>query len=182
MLYRKARAQHRPVAAVKMIEREWRCVVQRQHDAGPYIVSSPFHAEVFALKIEVCYLLQRIDGPEPGVELDAVNDLDFVSEPDVLRPQVPVAIENAPVPQTAKQQKLPSPEKLPQHPVAIARWRLREAKAAVKEYAAVLLKIEFPLLEIGQGRPKDRICPPVEIRKLENDGVEAMPVRLISRD
>ena len=87
--------------------------MQRQHDAGPYIVSGAFHAEVFALKIEVCNLLQRIDGPEPRVELDAVDDLNFVSEPDVFRPQVPVAVDNAPLPQAAKQQKVPLPEKLP---------------------------------------------------------------------
>ena len=156
--------------------------MQRKHDPGPYIISGAFHAEVFALKVEVGNLLQRIDGPEPRVELDAVDDLDFVSEPDVFRPQVPVAVENTPPPQSAKQQKRPSPEKLLKHPVAIARWRPREAKAAVKQYAAVLLKIKLPLLEIGHGRPRDCICTPVEIRNLENDGIEAMPVSPITRD
>ncbi len=87
--------------------------MQRQHDAGPYIVSGAFHAEVFTLKIEVCNLFQRIDGPKPRVELDAVDDLNFVSEPDVFRPQVPVAVDNVPPPQPAKQHKMPLLEELP---------------------------------------------------------------------
>ncbi|MGO9483575.1 MAG: hypothetical protein ACLPX9_03175 [Rhodomicrobium sp.] len=135
---------------------------------------------MLALEIEVCDLLQRIDGPKARVELDAVDDLDAVSEPDVFRPQVPVAVNDAPPPQAVKQHSVPLPEKLPQHPVAMASGRLRQAEAAVKQYACILLDIEFPLLEIALGGQNDGIRVPVEARKLENDGIEARTVSLTS--
>jgi len=148
MCNRKARAQHRPIAAVKAKEREWRIIVQRSHDAGPDIVSNPFHPKMLALKIEVGDLLKRIHGPQPRIELDTVYDLNSVPEPDVFRPQVPVPIDNTALLQTVKQQKLPLPKEPPQQPVVTANCRLRKVEARIKQYSAVLLKIVSPLLEI----------------------------------
>ena len=97
MRNRKARAQHRPVAAVKVIQGNWLIIVQRSHDTGADIVSNSFHTQKLALKIEVGDLFKRIDSPQPRVELDTVDDLDAVSEPDVLGPQIPMPVDNTPL-------------------------------------------------------------------------------------
>jgi hypothetical protein len=75
----KARPQHRPVAPVKAIERERRAIVECLHNAGANIGANALCIEVLTLEIEIGNLIQRIDSPQPCVELDAVNDLNPTS-------------------------------------------------------------------------------------------------------
>ena len=65
------------------------------HNAGANIGANALCIEVLTLEIEIGNLIQRIDSLQPCVELDAVNDLNIVSEPDMFRPQVAVPIDNA---------------------------------------------------------------------------------------
>ena len=69
--------------------------MERLHNAGANIAANASCTEMLALEIEIGTLIQRIDSPQPRVELDAVDDLNIVSEPDMLRPQVAVPIDNA---------------------------------------------------------------------------------------
>ena len=93
----KARPQHRSVAPVKAIKRERRAIVECLHNAGANIDANALCIEVLTLEIEIGNLIHRIDSPQTRVELDAVDDLNSVSEPDMFWPQVAVPIHNAPL-------------------------------------------------------------------------------------
>ena len=69
--------------------------MERLRNAGANITADASRTELLALEIEIGNLIQRIDGPQPCVELDTVNDLNIVSKPDMFRPQVAVPIDNA---------------------------------------------------------------------------------------
>ena len=69
--------------------------MERPQDARADIAANASCTEMLTLEIEIGNLIQRIDSPQPRVELDAVDDLKIVSEPDMFGPQVAVAIDNA---------------------------------------------------------------------------------------
>ena len=79
MCYRKARAQHRQVAAIEAKERNRRMIAERLHNAGLDDIADAFHTQMLALKIEIGDLLQGIQDPKARIELQAVDDLDVVA-------------------------------------------------------------------------------------------------------
>ncbi len=94
--------------------------MQRSHNTGPDIVSKFLRTKMFAFEIEIGDLLQRIEDAQPGVEFQAVDDLNIVSEPDMLGAQVPVSVDNTPPLQPVEQQGLPFRNKFPQQTVESA--------------------------------------------------------------
>lgn len=75
----KTRAQHGPVAAIEAKEQNRRMIAERLHNAGLDDIADAFHTQMLALKIEIGDLLQGIQDPKARVELQAVDDLDFVA-------------------------------------------------------------------------------------------------------
>ncbi|HXW22185.1 MAG TPA: hypothetical protein VEK14_04695 [Rhodomicrobium sp.] len=71
--------------------------MERLRNAGANITADASRTEMLALEIEIGNLIHRIDSPQTRVELDAVDDLNSVSEPDMFWPQVAVPIHNAPL-------------------------------------------------------------------------------------
>ena len=71
--------------------------MERLRNAGANITADASRTELLALEIEIGNFIHRIDSPQPRVELDAVDDLNSVSEPDMFWPQVAVPIDNAPL-------------------------------------------------------------------------------------
>lgn len=120
-------------------------------NAGANIAANASCTEMLALEIEIGNLIQRIDSPEPCIEFDAVDNLNIVSEPDMLRPQVAVPVDNAPLLQAIQQHRALSPEKLAQHRVALPDQPQRKSETGIHKYCKVLLKIEFPLIKINLG-------------------------------
>ena len=71
--------------------------MQRPHDPGSEIVSGPFHTQMLALQIEVSNLLQGIESAQLRIELHAIDDDHFITDPNVLRPQVAVSVDDTPL-------------------------------------------------------------------------------------
>jgi len=93
----KARAQRGAVAAIKEEQFRLGIVMERACDAPTDIVSNPGGAEPLAFEAEVGDLIKRIDHPEVRIEFQAVDNLNPVGEPDVLRAQIAVSVHNAAV-------------------------------------------------------------------------------------
>ena len=94
------RAQCGPVAAIKEEQFRLGVVVEHARDAPKDMISNPGGAEPFAFEAEVGDLIKRIDHPEVRIEFQAVNNLNPVGEPDVLRAQITVSVHNAAVADT----------------------------------------------------------------------------------
>ena len=54
-------------------------IAERLHNAGPGDIADAFHTQMLTLKIETGDLLQGIQDPKARIELQAVDDLDFVA-------------------------------------------------------------------------------------------------------
>ena len=86
MSNRKPSAQGRAIAAIKAIEPLGQVVIEPTRNARPDVPARPRRAEALALQIQEGNLIEGVDGAQPRIELQAVDDPDLVIEPDVLRP------------------------------------------------------------------------------------------------
>lgn len=80
------------MAAIKCKQLVGRPVAQQMTHAPSDIPPCPCRPESIALQIEKCDLIERVNDPKAGIELKAVDDPDFVIEPDVFGTQVAVSI------------------------------------------------------------------------------------------
>ncbi len=87
--------QGRAMAAIKQEQGVRRILIETVHDAAAQVLTSPSDAQPFALETEEGDFIQRVASAEPIIELEAVDDTDRISEPDVLRTQIPMSINNA---------------------------------------------------------------------------------------
>ncbi len=84
--------QGRAMAAIEQEQGVRRILIETVHDAAAQVLTSPGDAQPFALETEEGDFVQRVAGAEPIIELEAVDDADRISEPDVLRTQIAMAV------------------------------------------------------------------------------------------
>ena len=92
-----ARPQHRAMATIEEKQFFGQAVAQAACHAAPDVFTGPGSAEPLAFKAQECDLVERVDGSQAGIELQAIDDLDGIAEPDVLRAKVAVPIDDTPV-------------------------------------------------------------------------------------
>jgi hypothetical protein len=63
----------------------------------PDVFSCPCSAEAVAFEAQECNLIERIDRPQARIEFEAVDDSNWIAEPNVLGAQVAVSVDNAAV-------------------------------------------------------------------------------------
>jgi ribose-phosphate pyrophosphokinase len=90
-----ARPQGGAIGPVEVMEGEGQILAQPTLEARPDVATRPRGAEPLALQIEVGDLVKGVDGAQARIELQAVDDPHLVIEPDMLRPQVAVSIDDA---------------------------------------------------------------------------------------
>jgi len=96
MRNRKAGAQHRPADSIKQKDAACRVIVQLSRKALPNRIAEPASAEPLAFQVQKRDLVQGVVRPQAGVELKTIDDWEWRTEPDVLRPQVAMAIDDEP--------------------------------------------------------------------------------------
>jgi len=92
---RQARAQRGAMTAVEREQLFRRAVAQCCGDAASNPLAGPSGSEAFTLEAQIGDLLERIGSPQARIELEAIDDPDRVAEPDMLRPQIAVAVDDA---------------------------------------------------------------------------------------
>jgi len=92
---RQPRAQRRAMAAIEQEEIFGQTITQAGPNSALDIFAGPAGAEALAFEAQECNLVERIHGSQPGIELQAVDDADRIAEPDVLRAQIAVPIDDA---------------------------------------------------------------------------------------
>ena len=94
---RKPRAQRRAMATIKSEKFIDRPVAQHAFHPALEIIADPGRAQPLAFEAEKGDLIERVDRPQPQIEFEAVNDPDFVIEPNVLGTQVAMPLDDPPV-------------------------------------------------------------------------------------
>ena len=69
-------------------------IVQQARKMLPDRIAKPATAKPLAFQMQERDLIQWIDRPQMRIELEAIDDRERGTEPDVLRPQVAVTIDN----------------------------------------------------------------------------------------
>src|SRR5581483_12409635 len=92
---RQAGAQHGAVGTIEAEQCGRSSLAQAPLDAVANVAAGPGGAEALAFDRQECHLVQGVHGPQSGVELEAVDYAHRMVEPDVLGPQVAMAVDDA---------------------------------------------------------------------------------------
>jgi len=134
---RQARAQHRPMTAIKQKKPAWWIVLQGTGQAPPDPLGRRQAAKAFAFQMQEGNFIERIERPQFRVEFQAVDDGQGLAQPDVLGAQVAMGIDEASFVNPLKQQDralLGKPALNLGDPFHAA---LRQREAGVEQHAAV---------------------------------------------
>ena len=93
------------MAAIEQKQGVRRVLAQAVHHAPAQVSAGPRSAQALALQTEERDFIQRVTCAEPIVEFEAIDDADRVAQPDVLRAQIAVSVNDAPA-QHAVNQKI----------------------------------------------------------------------------
>lgn len=182
MSNRETGAQHGAIAAIKVEERGRRAVVQRRHDAAPDNFADAFRAEMLALKIEVGDLFQGIEDAKARIELQAIDDLDLVSKPDVFRAQISMAVDDAPPLKALGKERFVARKKAAKQAVEMTDRARAQAQTRVQENDAVLLKVAAPMSDIGVRPHEHGTGVPIKAGKLARQRLDREPAGAPRRD
>ena len=86
------------MTAIKQEKIFGEAVTQAGRDPAPDIFAGPACTEALAFKVQECNLVEWIHGSQTRVKLQAIDDPDRISKPNVLGTQVAVPINNASIP------------------------------------------------------------------------------------
>src|ERR1035437_1948402 len=152
---RQARAQHRPMAAIKQKKPAGGVVIQCMRQMPPDPLGSPQAAEAFAFQMQESNFIERIERPQFWVEFQTVDDCHGLAQPNMLRAQVSVGIDEPPLANASQQQGRvfhgESALDL-RDPLDSA---LRKAETSIEQDAAVLSKRLLPCDKIVFGLKQD---------------------------
>jgi hypothetical protein len=89
------RPQRRATASVELEQLVGNSIWQTVHDVSFDVFARPGGAEAIAFDAQERDLVERVDGPQARVEFETIDDQHWIAEPDVLRPQVAMPVDNA---------------------------------------------------------------------------------------
>jgi len=102
------------------------------HHAPPQVLARPGGAQPIAFDAEKGKLVERIHHPEPRIEFEAIDDTDWIAEPDVFGPQVPVSVDDVSAAHPLRQKLAPLAKKTSLHGLDMAHLAGRKLKAWIK--------------------------------------------------
>jgi hypothetical protein len=94
MCGRQTRSQHRAITVIEDEKLFPLAVVQSPHHAPTQMLTRPSRTQAFAFNAEERQLVDRIDHPQAAVEFEAIDDAHLVAQPNVLRPQVTMPVDD----------------------------------------------------------------------------------------
>lgn len=146
-----ARPQHRPMATIEYKQLVGEPVRQAAHDAPPDIFACPCGAEPVAFEAQECNLIEWIDRPQARIEFEAIDDPHRIAEPDMLRPQVAMSIDDATVANAISQHGSPIGEKPALDAGDAPDQPRRQAEASVEQHSPIVRQALMPIAQMDRG-------------------------------
>ena len=177
-----ARAQAGAVAAVEG-EKLFRHVIAQGVDgAASDMVAGPAAAQALAFDAQVGDLVQRIDGAQSRVELQAIDDGDRVAEPNVLGPQVAVAVDDSALAHAVSDQPRAAAEKAALRAVDAPDQTGRQSEPRVEQHALVVGEAVVPIAQQSLARDENGAGPPVKRDQRRDHMVELRGGKLAGKN
>ncbi len=186
---RQARAQHRPMTAIKQKEPAGGIVIQGARQMPPDPLGGRQAAEAFAFQMQESNFIERIERPQSWGEFQAVDDCDGLAQPNVLGAQVAMCIDEPPPVNPLKQQGGAFYGKPALNLCDPLHSALRKAEAGVEQYAAIGSQRVLPCDKIVLGFKRDarrvrvkrgeRCGEPINLRGLQPASAQGRFKRLV---
>ena len=160
------------VAAIECKQFVRRPVTQSRRNPPADVAPRPPAAEPLALEIEKGDFVERVGGTQGGVELQAVDDARRVAETNMLRPQIAMAIDDAPCPHAVRQQRSAQRQEAALGAVDAADQTGGHGKAWIEQNALIDLQTAFPGDEMHPRRNVDRRCAAIELHQSSHQPID----------
>ena len=154
--------KRRAVAAVEGEQLVRQMIAQRMDGAPADMRARPAAAQALAFDAQIGDLVERIDGAQAGIELQAVDDGDLVVEPDVLGAQVAVAVDDCARAHAAGDQLAARAKKAALRAVDAPHQPGRQAEPRIEQHALVVGEAFVPVVQQRRLRDENRAGAPVE--------------------
>ncbi|MDI1343327.1 MAG: hypothetical protein PSV22_04385 [Pseudolabrys sp.] len=128
-----------------------------QHALHPafYISPDPGRSEPLAFKTEKGDFVERVDHAKPRIELEAIDDPDFVPEPDMFWTQIAMAVDDA-TPTHARGNEIAAPiQEQALGPIDAADKARLDAEARIEQDAPIIGEAALPVGKMDGRRDKD---------------------------
>jgi hypothetical protein len=126
-----------PVATIERKQFFRRTVSQSRRDASADVAAGPCIAETLALETEKSHFVKWVRRAQRGIELQAVNNAQGITEKNMLRSQVPMCIDDAPCPHAVGQERSSKVQETPLRAVYAPDQACRHAKARMEQNALI---------------------------------------------
>jgi hypothetical protein len=113
------------------------------------VVARPFGAQSLAFEAKVCDLIERIEHPEARIKLEAINDLHGIAEPNVLRPQIAVCVDDPAFPDQVDEQLCVTAQETALRVVDASHQSQGQPETAIKQELAVICEAGCPTGQVG---------------------------------
>jgi hypothetical protein len=165
MSYGEPRPQRCPVATVEREQFFGRPVLQSRRDTSTDVAACPCTAETLALETEKSQFVERVRRPQGGIELQAVDDAQRVTEKDMFRTQVAMGVDDAPRPHAVDQKRSAAGEEQPLRAVYAPDQTGRHAEARIQKDALIVDQASSPSDEMPEGRDENRCGTSIELHQ-----------------
>jgi hypothetical protein len=157
-----ARAQRCSVASIKGEQFFSYAMAQFANSAFLDVPAGPCATLAFAFDAQERDLVERIDYTKLSIELQAVDDSHRVPEPDMLRTQITVAIDNVTTADTISDKLWLLREKLALDAIDLPHESRQQTNAGVEENVSVVREAPAPVAKEDFGRHHYCVGSPIE--------------------
>jgi hypothetical protein len=165
-------AQHLPAATIEKIQVRLDVISQPGLNALDQPVAYIACSESLAFNGEECQLIEWIDGPKPRIELKAVDDADPIVEPNVLRSEITVAVNDPAAPNTIENAFSALREECAQNSVDTTNDVRGHAEPGLQQNAAIVVQQSRPADQFPAARREHRSCMAIELSESLSKGVQ----------
>jgi len=145
---------------------------QHPHHAALDVIADPRRSEPLAFEREKRHLVVRINGAETRIEFEAVDDPDRMAEPDVLRPQIAVPVDDVPPTHAGGQNPCVRLEETELDRVKPTNETVRHSQPRIQENSLVVCEASAPLMQVSSRRQVNRGCPLIELGERHNQTIK----------
>jgi hypothetical protein len=169
---RQSGSQCRAMATIEEEQRLTAALVQRLHHSSADVVRDPKAAKSLAFKAQERHLIQWIDGPQIRIELQAVDDLGRIVQPNVLGPEVAMAVDDMATDDPVVNELAPARDESTLYGVDMSNQTGGKAKLRREQDFTIVSEAFAPSGQMTCRGHEDTLRLPIELREDENELVK----------
>jgi hypothetical protein len=132
------RSQCRAMTTIEEVQFLRQSITQAANYPATDILAYRGSTETFAFKAQECDLVDRIDRSQPGIELQAVNYSDWLAQPDMLRSQIAVPINDFAFANPLRKHSIPPRKKIALHTIHPPDETRRNIEARIQKHLVIV--------------------------------------------